>query len=553
MDWIDVGICRPQKVIRINSMKKNILILIILLHYSFCPAQTWPKIFGQYEFAWSRDVVEMYDKGYLVAAQLDPGYNVTETHTWLIKTDINGELLWDKRIFNSDYWQYAGNISISDEGEMLLIGSTGKFDVSDPYISKYNPCFQQEWCTILSSPGSSDYGKKILATSDGYIALLSYYHNDIDERVSIVKLDMNGNVEWHKVYLQDDPGFYNEESRDIMVTPDGGFLLTTDVYYDPDGSGYGYLHPALIKTDSLGAEEWITVWGLESNYLGVLPLNPGLNSDSTVYYSTSTHYISGIGFTPGFIKTSLYGEEMFYADLISGSESAIASTIHFLYPDTLIMACGWGMPGGTLKEGVIKCDTNANAIQSQVLLDDVDHAFRGSTLTFDNKMVLTGGFIKNNPTPDIYLFKVNSNLELDTLYTTPFEYDYLCPDPIPSDTIDLVDCGIYTKLHDPDKEPDIFNLKAYPVPAEDFITVELPGELLLEKVMNGITIKTVFHQWDKTKLQVINMQGTIVAQMDIPSSEKQTTIDCHTWKPGMYAVRLIFRGYKVGEVKVLIL
>lgn len=534
-------------------MKKNILILIILLHYSFCPAQTWPKIFGQYEIAGSRDVEEMYDKGFLIAGQLDAGYNVTQMHTWLIKTDINGEVLWSKRIFNQNYWQYTESISLLPNGGFALCGSSNKLDEqSDPFFSKYNACSEQIWCTILLSEGNVDYAKKILPVNDGYIGLLKYYQNS-NERVSIVKLDINGNIEWRKVYLNNDPGFVNEESRDIMVTPDGGFLLTADVYYDPTGGGNGYLHPTLIKTDSLGAEEWITVWGFDSEYFGFLPRNPLLNQSGTVYYSSTAHNVAGIGYTPGFIKTSVQGDELSFFDLVPGSESGVASTQHFLTPDTLILGCSWRLPNESTNAGIVKCDTNGNSIVSAILLENVINTFTGSTITFDNKMVLTGGFIKNNPTPDIYLFKVNSNLELDTLYTTPFEYDYLCPDPIPSDTIDLIDCGVYTKLHDPDKEPDIFNLKAYPVPAEDFITVELPGELLLEKVMNGITIKTVFHQWDKTKLQVINMQGTIVTQMDIPSSEKQTTIDCHTWKPGMYAVRLIFRGYKVGEVKVLIL
>lgn len=90
------------------------------------------------------------------------------------------------------------------------------------------------------------------------------------------------------------------------------------------------------------------------------------------------------------------------------------------------------------------------------------------------------------------------------------------------------------------------------VPAVDYITVELPGELLLEKVMAGITIKTVFHQWDKTTLQVISMQGTPIFEKDLPSSEKQLTLNCQNWKPGIYAIRLIFRGYKVGEVKILV-
>ena len=69
-----------------------------------------------------------------------------------------------------------------------------------------------------------------------------------------------------------------------------------------------------------------------------------------------------------------------------------------------------------------------------------------ATVTFDNKIV----FVVTSPytnaaTWDILMYKLNSDLEWDSVYTQPFVYDYLCPDPIVSDTIPM-DCDIITDV-----------------------------------------------------------------------------------------------------------
>jgi hypothetical protein len=211
--------------------------------------------------------------------------------------------------------------------------------------------------------------------------------------------------------------------------------------------------------------------------------------------------------------------------------------LHFLYPDTLLLACGWKYPLLDYSEGVIKCDTAGNNIKVKILIDSVINTFEGSAITFDKKMVLAGGFTKLNITSDIYLFKINSNLELDSVYTIPRTYDSLCPYPIVSDTMDLEDCGIYTSLPDPILQPDVFKLKAFPVP---------------ESSMGGVNINTVYHQWDKTTLQIIDITGRLVFEKLVYFNEKDVKINCSAWPAGFYAARLLNKNMKVGEVKVMV-
>ena len=49
-------------------------------------------------------------------------------------------------------------------------------------------------------------------------------------------------------------------------------------------------------------------------------------------------------------------------------------------------------------------------------------------VTSDNKIIVCGNYVVDGNW-DIYLWKMNSNLEDDTLYTQPITYDSLCPLP----------------------------------------------------------------------------------------------------------------------------
>jgi hypothetical protein len=75
---------------------------------------------------------------------------------------------------------------------------------------------------------------------------------------------------------------------------------------------------------------------------------------------------------------------------------------------------------------------------------------------------------------DIYLWKMNEDLEDDTLYTQPLTYDSLCPYEIQSDTIDL-DCGLFVNINElPTKEEYESTIIIYPNPAREWAVLTLP-------------------------------------------------------------------------------
>lgn len=540
-------------------MKRLFIIALILTAVTFSNfsySQTWPHVYDTTSLSWVQSLIEQYDKGYMILGQVDPGFGgIDQTHGWLIKTDVNGDMIWEKRLYNADYIICGNDLCQTMDGGSVIIGSTSKYDPGeyDVMFIKLNACGEKEWCTILTTPGNSEFGVKVIPMNDGYIGLLSYYQDYINKRVWTIKLDLSGNVVWTKAYFQDDPGYNNEQARDLLLTTDNGLMVTADGYYDPTGGLNGVLYSILIKTDSLGNEQWITRWGEEINYYSFLPLSPALSSSGN-YFCANTHYQSSPvpGYVPAFIKTSPAGEELFSTDFLTGTEAGITNNLHFLYPDTIIATIGWKRPFENYQQGVAKCDTNGNSIVTKVLLDSVMNTFMAATTTFDRKYVLGGGFSIGRPNYCIYLFKINSNLNLDSLYTVPRTYDSLCPYQIVSDTLDLEDCGIYTSLNNPDINTEVYQLKAYPVPAFDVLHLKMPDELLSTKKLNGVNVQTFYHQWDKTTLQIYNLQGHLTFEQDVEYSQKEVYIDCSDWKPGMYIARLLYQNMEVGNVKIII-
>ncbi|MEZ5145905.1 MAG: hypothetical protein R2759_02160 [Bacteroidales bacterium] len=70
----------------------------------------------------------------------------------------------------------------------------------------------------------------------------------------LLKTDSLGNYQWHQLY----GGYWAEHGTNVIETPDGGYLLG-GYFWKP---GYDHSQDAmLIKTDSLGNEEWTNYYG----------------------------------------------------------------------------------------------------------------------------------------------------------------------------------------------------------------------------------------------------------------------------------------------------
>jgi hypothetical protein len=540
----------------VNGRKIFYMVLLFLLLYNALYSQLWQREFGESKTCWAQDLKECYDNGYYLLSQVDPGSNEPRMHAWLIKTDINGNQIWDKKLFDPAYRISCYKIGKTTDQGLIMAGSTTRLDSNnyDPFFIKLNSCGEKEWCKIFSTPGNSDYGVKIIQISGGYIALLKYFQDWHQKRIWLFKLDESGNIIWQKLYAQNNPKINNEEEVDLMVTSDNGYLITGDCYYYDSISTYWLLRPLIIKTDPDGNEQWQLIYGLNSGYRGDVPNSPHQTSAS-FYYCSARHFRDSIPFgdSPSFLKIDSAGNEIYYRDLIDSTKLGMSNTLNFINDSVILIAGGWSYHTNISdSNGIIKTDTLGNILKTKILLANVVNTFQAAIVTHDEKYLVTGGFSVNGALPHIYLYKLNFNLDFDTLYNTPFIYDSLCPHMIVSDTSDLDDCSVITAIREPEEYEKESRLLVYPNPASNQITVEFPKCLIRKSFGHGMHSTTIYHQWINTRLDVLDLSGRLIVSGDVAKDESCVVISTSSWPDGMYLVRLIFMNEVVSEAKLVI-
>lgn len=167
--------------------------------------------------------------------------------------------------------------------------------------------------------------------------------------------------------------------------------------------------------------------------------------------------------------------------------------------------------------------------------------------TFNNKFVsvaMEGDFW-------IYLYKLNSNLDYDSVYTHQFIYDSLCPGGVISDTIDP-NCDLIVGIDDQKVESESSRMKIFPNPASEWLTVEFPEYIKQIERKSGITSSSVYYQWKNSTLEVFNIEGKKILEKEIPKSMTELVIDISSWTRGIYLFRLTWNHEIIANVKEII-
>ncbi len=538
-------------------MKTLTLFIFISLLSSCCPVncQIWPKVYLNNQGTSPFSIIESYDYGYLIGGWFvtSDGYPINGL---LLKTNINGDLLWQKRL--GEYNDGTGVFDInqtSDHG-VIISGSTEQTDSwGDPFVMKLNSCAESEWCRIFSlCKDTGDIAQSTFEIPGGYISFirrLGYlYAND---HIHLFRLDLNGNILWRQQYALSDSLFVGAAGEHMRVTSDYHYLINGYCYYPDSGTtNPKYLRPLIIKVDSMGAVDWERPWSQVNGATFRGESYRSILDNQHNIYSCGRHIESSAtppGDRPTMLKTDINGDEVSYHDLIPDTWQAVFYNINWFQDSTIEIDGGWIFhSGGTGQVGVLKLDKNGNILDSANIMQSV-YCFSDAIVDKDNKVVLLQPLHDGNQWRT-YLWKLNSDLEYDTLYNQPFVYDSLCPHPIASDTIPL-DC-VVVGLNEPFENPETGRLKVWPNPASDILHIEIPQQLKSVTQSPVFNLTTVYHQWRSAMLEVYDLFGKKVYSGEVRQPEKLIDLEVAGWSRGMYVVRLVYNGKTVASEKVLI-
>ncbi len=203
-------------------------------------AAQWKKAYGGSGEDWAYDAQQATDGGYIITGYTESNDgDVSGNHggkdVWVLKLDLNGDVLWQKCLGGSNSDE-AWSIQITqDQGYILACRSsstdgdvTGNHGSFDYWVVKLDGTGEIEWQKSLGG-SNFDFGYTVSPTSDGgYIAAGESQSHDGDVTGShigldawVVKLNFEGKIEWQRAL----GGTGLDRANDIHQTREGGYIV----------------------------------------------------------------------------------------------------------------------------------------------------------------------------------------------------------------------------------------------------------------------------------------------------------------------------------------
>ena len=523
-------------------MKKAIVLIVFTLLIFTVFSQKWEQVYGEPDRNdLANDIIEVYDKGYYIVA----GY---EGNGWNIKTDINGNSLFDKLILHNLYQHRSfGGAAIDNDGNTYVCGGI-LMDDSWPLVTKYNSCGEKVWCRIFINDYFDDgVCWDILVTdNDNIIVLIHHNSDDQVDQILLYCLNSEGDLLWTKPYASknDHPEIAVAIGHNLYHYNNSYFIDGYCYWPYPGNPGQVYLRPLFIKIDSLFNEEWILPFGVSDSIVGeaygMLALNDSIYFGIGVRRSSSTYnqnsllmFFNEQGAEIGYnqIANEDFGDNVEFNtmwNIVKANDTSFITKFYIGINDTVFHG-----------EAVI--DTSGYFIK--IKNRGPGNGIADIIKTSDNSFLQVTEVEESKGDKDIWLYKFDENLESVPFDTNTYVYDSLCPGGIQSGTVDITDCIIWTNIKDPPSPEEYYaslktvHIKAYPNPVKDGnITFEFQNTSLFSDM----------------ELKCFDVFGREVYSEKVYQNQGESIIDVSKLKPGIYLGNVYNNGQLLGSTKFIV-
>jgi hypothetical protein len=235
----------------------------------------WYRTFGDGS-SQGRSIQQTQDGGYIICG----GTNTTsdgafDDDVWLIKTNADGNKLWDKT-FGGKTDDLGNSVQQTTDGSYIICGITGPYygvGNADVLLIKADADGNKLWDKTFGGSGS-DGGNSVQQTIDGgYIVCgTTKSYGDGGKDIWLIKTDAEGNELWDKTF----GGKTDDLGNSVQQTADGGYIVCGVA-----GSHQWYETGVwLIKTDAAGNKLWDKTFG-----------GGGLDGGNSVQQTTDGGYV----------------------------------------------------------------------------------------------------------------------------------------------------------------------------------------------------------------------------------------------------------------------
>lgn len=269
-------------------MKRFITTIFLIVNlcnlFAQSPSLLWQKSIGGTSWDEAKIILPIQD-GYILAGDTSSGDGditgkllpLNYDDIWITRLDNLRNIVWQKCL-GGNYYDNIGNISKTDDGGYIIIGTTGSNNIPgfhigntgtvDIFVVKLNSSGDVEWQKCFGG-SLSDQGFDIIQTIDGgYIFSGTTYSFDGDlngffdsgySSCWIVKINNLGIIDWQKRV----GGNGYETAKSIKQLSDGGYVFTgsTSSINDAFSTNHGNYDILVVRTDTSGEIIWQKCFG----------------------------------------------------------------------------------------------------------------------------------------------------------------------------------------------------------------------------------------------------------------------------------------------------
>jgi hypothetical protein len=255
-----------MKMIKNGSLFFVVLVLLFVSHDLQAQGEIeWSKTYGGVELEEARCVQQTSDGGFIFTGRTR-SFGVGKESVWLVKTNASGDTLWT-RTYGGDAKDRGMSVQQTTDGGYVIAARTESFSVGewDYWLIKTDVDGDIIWTKTYGGI-ANDGVECVRQTADGGYILAggTKSFGAGDEDFWLIKTDSSGDTLWTRTY----GGKFGDSAESVKQTPDGGYILTGGTHSFGNGSeGTGNIW--LIKTNSFGDTLWTKTYGDSLNNYGI--------------------------------------------------------------------------------------------------------------------------------------------------------------------------------------------------------------------------------------------------------------------------------------------
>ena len=219
------------------------------------------KFFGDYS-AMARDVIQVDDERYIFCGTTHPE-STYDGDVFLVKTNLLGDTIWSKK-YGGQQRDFAMSMVRSNDGGIMICGGSKSYGngVEDIYVIKTDLDGNLLWEKTYGSH-YYDVGKKIIQTQDGGYLVLGTSTNSSAMFLNaiFVRIDADGNEIWTK-YFNDTDDIW---AMSVAEIPGDGYVACGTIR-KPGSNLYEVI---LLNLDMDGNEIWTKEFGIAGNKINM--------------------------------------------------------------------------------------------------------------------------------------------------------------------------------------------------------------------------------------------------------------------------------------------